>query len=252
MKPVNELLSLNDAQVLVTGASGTIGAAIARRVASAGAQVALHFRNNASAIEGLAGDLAGQAITVQADLSEEAGVADLFAQLAAKRFAPTAIVNNAADQSIANLADMSSHDWRHMMASNLDSIFYICQHATTNMDGGSIVNVSSIEGLDPAAGHGHYASSKAGLNMLTRAHALELGDRGIRVNAVSPGLIRRDGIEEAWPEGVARWQQRAPLTRLGEADDVADAVFFLISDAARWISGANLVVDGGMTAQSKW
>ena len=88
--------------------------------------------------------------------------------------------------------------------------------------------------------------------MLTRACALEFGSAGIRVNAVSPGLIERAGLRDAWPDGVQRWTERAPLGRLGTPQDVADAVLFLLSPAARWISGANLVVDGGMCAQSRW
>ncbi len=252
MKQVHELLDLSETRVLITGASGTIGAGIARRLAAAGAQLALHYRSDTGAIDTLSDELGAQAVTVQADLAAESGVTALFARLQESGFAPNAIVNNAADQSVADLRDMPSQDWRHMMAANLDSIFLICQQAAGAMSGGSIVNISSIESLDPAPGHGHYATSKAGLNMLTRALALELGDQGIRVNAVSPGLIRREGIEQAWPEGVSRWQNRAPLSRLGEAEDVADAVLFLLSDAARWISGTNLVVDGGMTAQSKW
>ena len=88
--------------------------------------------------------------------------------------------------------------------------------------------------------------------MHTRAAALELGRHAIRVNAVAPGLIERAGIEEAWPEGVARWQAACPLGRLGRPDDVADAVLFLASDAARWITGATLVVDGGVLARPTW
>ena len=88
--------------------------------------------------------------------------------------------------------------------------------------------------------------------MLTRAAALEYGPAGIRVNAVSPGLIDRDGLRDDWPEGVERWLERAPLGRMGAPQDVADAVLFLLSPAARWISGTNLVVDGGMSAQSRW
>jgi len=101
-------------------------------------------------------------------------------------------------------------------------------------------------------GHSHYATSKAGLLMLTRAAALEFGSAGIRINCVSPGLIDREGLARDWPDGVARWHDRAPLGRIGSAIDVADAVLFLLSPAARWISGANLIVDGGMSAQNKW
>jgi 3-oxoacyl-[acyl-carrier protein] reductase len=115
--------------------------------------------------------------------------------------------------------------------------------------GGAIVNIASIEGLYPALTHGHYATTKAGLIMFTRALALEFGRHGIRANAVSPGVIRRDGIEEGWPEGVKRWMDAVPLGRMGEDEDVADAVLFLASPASRFITGANLVVDGGITAR---
>jgi 3-oxoacyl-[acyl-carrier protein] reductase len=118
--------------------------------------------------------------------------------------------------------------------------------------GGSIVNIGSIEGLQPAFAHSHYAASKAAVIMHTRAAALELGPRGIRVNCVSPGLIEAPRIEEAWPEGVARWHAAAPLHRLGTPADIADAVLFLASPGARWISGANLVVDGGVLAHNTW
>ena len=84
------------------------------------------------------------------------------------------------------------------------------------------------------------------------AHTVEYGRSGIRVNAVSPGLIARNGIEKNWPEGVANWHERAPLHRMGDAADVADAVLFLLSPASRWISGVNLVVDGGMSTVSRW
>ena len=253
MRPVNTLLDLSDARILITGATGNIGSAIARRVAQAGARVALHYRTNAGKAAQLQEELGGHSITVQGDLCSAAGVSQIFQALGDARFSVNALVNNAADQSVAALQHMSYDQWRQVLATNLDSIFLLSQAALPGLaNGGSIVNISSIEGLDPAPGHGHYATSKAGMNMLTRALALESGGAGVRVNAISPGLIRREGIEEDWPDGVARWQERAPLTRMGEAADVADAALFLLSDAARWISGANLVVDGGMNAQGKW
>jgi len=161
-------------------------------------------------------------------------------------------VNNAARQTHAIFEDMDIDEWRAMMATNLDGVFLATKAVAASMiargSGGAIVNIASIEGLQPAPTHGHYATSKAGLIMFTKAAALQYGRHGIRVNAVSPGLIRRDGIEEAWPEGVARWMNAVPLGRMGEDEDVADAVLFLASRAARWITGANVVVDGGVTA----
>ncbi len=252
MQPVDRLLDLSNCRVLVTGAGGNIGAAIAGRLAEAGATVAAHYRSDNARIEALQEQYGTQIIPLQADLSVPTDTDAMFAELTKVGFAINALVNNAADQSVAELASMPLEDWQTMMRTNVEAVLYICQQALPLLNDGAIVNISSIESLDPAIGHGHYAASKAALNMLTRALALETGARNIRVNAVSPGLIHRSGIEEAWPEGVARWQERAPLSRLGQPQDVADAVLFLLSDMARWVSGANLVVDGGMNAQGKW
>jgi len=141
-----------------------------------------------------------------------------------------------------------------VLSTNLDGPFLVVQRAARawGNGGGAIVNIASIEGSDPVTGHAHYATSKAGLLMFTRAAALEYGAHGIRVNCVSPGLIDHEALADDWPDGVERLRQRAPLGRLGTAKDVADAVLFLLSPAARWISGTNLVVDGGMSAQSRW
>jgi NAD(P)-dependent dehydrogenase (short-subunit alcohol dehydrogenase family) len=245
---VRELLDLSDETVLVTGASGNIGRAIARRLSEAGARVALHcFRNREGANE-LAAEL-DSATVVSADLCDAGAVAAMMAETG-----PSMLVNNAAAQPVLALADMTIDDWRQVLATNLDGPFLVMQHAVRAWGdaGGAVVNVASVEGLDPAEGHAHYASSKAGLIMLSRAAALEYGPLGVRVNCVSPGLIDRSGLAGDWPDGVARWLERAPLGRLGTPKDVADAVLFLLSPAARWISGANLVVDGGMSAQNRW
>jgi NAD(P)-dependent dehydrogenase (short-subunit alcohol dehydrogenase family) len=247
---VNELLDLSGEQVLVTGASGNIGRGIASRLAEAGATVIAHYHHNKAAAEELITKL-GRGRAVFADLTDESSVNEMLDAADA-----TMVVNNAAVQTVSNLSEMPCADWQMMMATNLDSAFLVTRRVATAWSGagqrGAIVNIGSIEGLDPAPGHGHYATSKAGLLMLSRAAALEFGQAGIRVNTVSPGLIDRQGLAEEWPEGVNRWQERAPLGRVGTPNDVADAVLFLLSPAARWISGANLIVDGGMSTNSKW
>jgi NAD(P)-dependent dehydrogenase (short-subunit alcohol dehydrogenase family) len=247
---IRDLLDLSGEKILVTGASGNIGQGIAARLAEAGATVIAQYHRGEAAAEALIGRL-GYGRTVYADLTDEASVDGMLDSADA-----TMVVNNAAVQTVQNLGEISFSDWQKMMAINLDSAFLVTGRMATAWSragrGGAIVNIGSIEGLDPAEGHGHYATSKAGLLMLSRAAALEFGKAGIRVNAVSPGLIDRAGLTEEWPEGVNRWLHRAPLGRVGTPNDVADAVLFLLSPAARWISGANLVVDGGMSTQGKW
>ncbi len=256
---VTELLDLSGRCALVTGASGNIGCAIAKRLAEAGAEVILHYRSGKESAEATTAQIiesGARAISVQTDLTSEADVSHLFSELAEKKLLPDCVVNNAAAQPVQALPDIALSDWQGIMAANLDSAFLVTQAAAKSMRqrkaSGSIVNIASIEGLDPASGHGHYATTKAGLIMFTRACALEYGADRIRVNSVSPGLIDREGLHDDWPDGVARWHDRAPLKRMGLPNDVADAVLFLLSPAARWISGANVVVDGAMSAQSKW
>ena len=245
---VQHLLDLTGETVLVTGASGNIGRGIAKRLAEAGASVVIHYFRNEAAAKELALEIATDRV-VQGDLNDVDTVDALLADCA-----PTLVVNNAAAQPVQPLAAMAFDDWRSVLSANLDGPFLVAQRAARAWGdrGGAIVNIASIEGSDPAAGHAHYATSKAGLIMFTRAAALEYGPRGIRINCVSPGLIDSARLAEDWPEGVDRWRQRVPLGRLGTAKDVADAELFLLSPAARWISGTNLVVDGGMSAQSRW
>ncbi len=114
------------------------------------------------------------------------------------------------------------------------------------------MHVASIEGRQPTDFHGHYATAKAGLIMHARAAAGAYGPHGIRVNSVSPGLIDRPGLADDWPEGVDRWHAAAPLGRMGTPEDVGDACVFLCSDLARWITGADLVVDGGVLTRPTW
>jgi NAD(P)-dependent dehydrogenase (short-subunit alcohol dehydrogenase family) len=247
---IRDLLDLTGEQILVTGASGNIGRGIAVRLAEAGATVIAHYHHNEAAAKELIGRL-GNGRTAHADLTDEASVDGMLASTDA-----TMVVNNAATQTVQSLDELSFSDWKMMIATNLDSAFLVTRRMAAAWSladrGGAIVNIASIEGLDPAMGHGHYATSKAGLLMFSRAAALEFGSAQVRINSVSPGLIDHGGLAKDWPEGVSRWLDRAPLGRIGTPNDVADAVLFLLSPAARWISGANLVVDGGMSTQGKW
>lgn len=219
----------------------------------------VHYHRSGTAARDLVREInekAGHARAIRADLSSSDGVRALLEELDARESLPDGVVNMAARQDVTALAGISAEEWRGLMETNLDGVFLISQGIATRWQaagrGGAIVNVASIEGLDPAFGHAHYAASKAGLIMLTRACALELGPSGIRVNAVSPGLVYREGLEETWPEGVARWEAKVPLGRLGTGRDIADAIVYLLSPAASWVSGANLVIDGGMTAAARW
>jgi NAD(P)-dependent dehydrogenase (short-subunit alcohol dehydrogenase family) len=244
---VAELLDLSGRVAIVTGASGTIGAGIARRLREAGASVVAHGRN-AAALEPLLGDgVVAATGDVERDAAAICAVAlETFGRL-------DIVVNNAGVQPVTPLTKLTNDDVAELLRVNVVGVAAMTREAAAAMpDGGAIVNVASIEGLQPAFDHSHYAASKAAVIMHTRAAALELGPAGIRVNCVSPGLIEAPGIDDAWPEGVARWHAAAPLERLGRPDDVADAVLFLASPAARWITGANLVIDGGVLAHNTW
>jgi NAD(P)-dependent dehydrogenase (short-subunit alcohol dehydrogenase family) len=166
------------------------------------------------------------------------------------------LVNNAGIQPLGDLESMSVDEWQDMIDTNLTGTHLVTQAAASSMisagQGGSIIHISSIEGLQPAFRHGHYSTSKAAVIMHARAAALEFGPEGIRVNSVSPGLIGHPGLETEWPEGIERWLAAAPLGRLGEPEDVGDACVFLASPGARWITGHNLVVDGGVSTHPTW
>lgn len=250
--PVKSLLDFTGKVTLVTGSGSGAGQGIALRFAEAGASVVVHYHTSETGAQQTARRIrerGGEAIAQPGDLTREQDVARLV-QRAVDAFGRVdVLINNAGIYPLASVLDMTTAEWDQVVDANLKSVFLCTQAAAKVMraqGGGAIVNITSIEAENPAPSHSHYNAAKGGVLMFTRASACELAPYGIRVNAVAPGLIWREGLDEAWPDGVARWQRTAPLRRLGLPEDVADACLFLASPAARWITGASLLVDGGV------
>jgi len=195
---VSELMRLDGLGALVTGASGGLGAAVAQRLAEAGAHVAAHYRSQRTAAERLAADIVaagGRAAPVAGDLTDPAGAPDVFTE-AERAVGPIgAVVHCAALQPVAALDDMTHTDWAEVTRTNLDSMFLVTQTAAKRARAAgrpcAIVLVSSVEAFAPARGHAHYCASKAAMQMFVKSAAVEFGSAGVRVNAVAPGLARR-------------------------------------------------------------
>lgn len=251
--PVSSLLDFSGKVVIVTRSGSGLGRGIAKRFAEAGARVVVHYLKSAEGAQRVVEEIRakpGQAIAVQGDLTRHEDAARLISEAVAAFGRVDVLVNNAGVYPVTNLVDMTVGEWDAVVDANLKSAFLCTQTFTRQIrvqgDGGAIVNITSIEADNPAPGHTHYDAAKGGLWMLTRSSAFELAAYNIRVNAVAPGLIWSETLEGNWPEGVERWLQKSPLKRLGMPEDVADACLFFASDAARWITGASLAVDGGV------
>ena len=244
-------------RALITGSKSGIGFAIAKRLAQAGAEIFLHARSNSSEVEAAKIKLEKltneEVSTVFGDFLDQNSCRSIFEAIKKESKPIDILVNSAAIQPVRALADLTPAKINQMLETNLQVPIMMTRYfAEYSEKGGSIVNICSIEGLTPALNHSHYAASKAGLMQFTKASALELGSQNIRVNSISPGLTDRKNLDKDWPHGVQNWLENVPLKRLGTGDDIANAALFLVSDAASFITGTNLIVDGGMECVPSW
>ncbi|HET9937849.1 MAG TPA: 3-oxoacyl-[acyl-carrier-protein] reductase [Gaiella sp.] len=235
--------SLEGKLALVTGGSRGIGRAIALELGRAGATVVVGYRTGAEEAEAVAAEIGGR--TVQADVSD----AESAKALVEAAGDVDVLVNNAGLTRDGVLARMSDDDWRTVIDTNLSSVFFTCRAAARTMmrrRSGAIVNVSSIVGVHGNWGQTNYAASKAGIIGFTKSLAKELGSRNVRANVVAPGYVKTQ-LTDVLPEGATQTMLDAtPLGRLGDPEDVAGAVRFLCSDDAGFVTGAVLLVDGGL------
>ncbi len=246
-------IDLTGKVALVTGASQGIGEGIARRLHDAGATVALNqpgFDATRMDAEGIASELCskrfGSAIVMDADVSKEDQVRAMMERVAEEFGGLDFLINNAAILRDRTIAKMATEDWQAVIDVNLTGVFLCCKFGLEIMrDAGSIVSASSIAALQGFYGQSNYAAAKAGVAGMTRVLSREAARRGIRVNAIAPGVIET-AMAESIPEEVrAKMLENVPLGRFGAPSEIADVVLFLCSPMASYITGQTIEVNGG-------
>jgi len=246
------MIDLTGRAAVVTGGSRGIGRAIVLRLAEQGADVCFSYRGNADAANATVEEvesLGRKAVSVQADASSPDG-AEALVKAALDAYGKVDIlVNNAGITRDDLIMRMSPEDWRDVLETNLFGAFWALKAVTRPMlraKSGRIINISSVSGQAGQMGQANYSSAKAGLIGLTKAAARELASRGITVNAVAPGFVLTELTQDLPEDLQAQIRERTPLGRFGTPEEIANAVCFLASDEAAYITGQVLAVDGGL------
>jgi 3-oxoacyl-[acyl-carrier protein] reductase len=246
------VIDLSGKSAVVTGGSRGIGRAVVLRLARQGADVCFSYRGNEAAARQTAADveaLGRQAIRHQGDVTQQES-ADALVKAALEAFGKVDIlVNNAGITRDDLIMRMSPENWRDVLETNLFGAFYTTKAVTRPMlkaKSGRIINMSSVSGQAGQMGQANYSSAKAGLIGLTKATARELASRGITCNAVAPGFVLTELTRDLPEDLQAQITERTPLGRFGTVEEIADAVAFLVSDEAAFITGQVLAVDGGL------
>ena len=249
-------IDLAGKRALVTGANSGIGEAIARAVAAAGARVAINYVSRPEAAEVVAADLrsrGGEAIAVRADVSNPDQVAAMFAEVDRSFGGLDLLVNNAGIDGRSMLTwEADPAEWRRVIEINLMGGFFCAREALKRLipqKSGVVLSISSVHEVIPWTGYGAYTATKAGLGMLTRTMAQEAAPHGVRVLALAPGAIQTDINRAVWsdPAMLADLKEKIPLGRMGTTGEIAKMAVVLLSDAASYVTGTTVFVDGGMT-----
>lgn len=237
---------------LITGATRGIGRGIAIRFAEEGANVAFSYHSSAEKAKALEEELEGKGVKAKgysSDASVFQNAEELVDSVNEDMGRIDAVVNNAGITRDNLLLRISEGDWDEVIDTNLKSVFNLTkavQKTLIKQRGGSIINMSSVVGVQGNAGQSNYAASKAGILGFTRSIAQELGSRGVRCNAIAPGFIETEMTQELDEETLKNWRETIPLKRGGTPEDVAELAVFLASDRSSYISGQTIHVCGGM------